>query len=159
MSQDVRTPMLQGIALACILALCSCRSTPPPAGPRPEGKGTILVTVQGLPSDQGQVLINLFLDPKGFPNDHKSAWRARKLAIKDGKARTRFKDVPAGPFAISAFHDADMDKELDTNILFMPTEHWGVSRDAGGFLGPPAWRDAVLQLKPDQTLDVPIQVG
>ena len=72
---------MQGAVLASVLALCSCRSTPPPAGPRPEGKGTILVTVEGLPNDKGKVLVNLFLEPKGFPNDHKAAWRARSLSI------------------------------------------------------------------------------
>ena len=70
-----------------------------------------------------------------------------------------FESVPPGPFAIAVFHDADRDFELDTNWLGIPTEKWGVSNDAAGWLGPPKFSQAELTVQPGESLEVPVLLG
>ena len=47
---------------------------------------------------------------------------------------------------MAAFHDADGDGELDQNILRIPTEGYGFSNGARGFMGPPSFDDAALTI-------------
>lgn len=123
------------------------------------GVGTLVVEVQGFESDQGQALIALFLTEDGFPDDPDRAFRALDRPIEDGRVALSFEAVPAGPFALAVFHDENSNFELDKNLLGIPKEPWGVSRDASGWLGPPSFDDARLQLEPQQTLHLRIPLG
>jgi uncharacterized protein (DUF2141 family) len=136
------------LLLITLLGLQACHSMPRDPDPRTGGQGTIIVTVTGMPNDKGQVLINLFIGPDGFPGDVDKALRAIAVPVRNGSATVRLEDVPAGPFAISAFHDQDMDKELDTNVFGIPTEHWGDLQGRERLHGAArAYDDARLELE------------
>ncbi|HSK41756.1 MAG TPA: DUF2141 domain-containing protein, partial [Arenibaculum sp.] len=45
--------------------------------------------------------------------------------------------VPAGRYGIAVLHDLDGDGALDRTVFGMPTEPFGFSNDAFGFMGPP----------------------
>jgi uncharacterized protein (DUF2141 family) len=62
--------------------------------------------------------------------------------IKSGTASVTFKDVPKGTYAISVYHDENNNGTLDRNGFGMPTEGYGTSNDAKGFMGPPKFEDA-----------------
>jgi len=155
----VTTPRTARLALAAGLIAALCCTAPESQDPRPAGTGALAVRVVGFENDRGQALVNLFLGPDGFPGDPERAWRAVHLPIRDGQVEIVFEEAPAGPFAISVFHDEDADFELDQNLLGIPSERWGVSRDAGGFLGPPSWDDAQLVLAPGEHLAITVEIG
>ncbi len=125
---------------------------------RPEGTGTIEVTITGMQNDRGQLLINVFLSSDGFPSDPERAFRAVPQTIDGQEVHVVFEDIPAGRFAIAAFHDENENFKLDTNFLGIPRERWGVSRGARGLLGPPSFDSAVLVLEPDEVVAVPIEL-
>jgi uncharacterized protein (DUF2141 family) len=50
--------------------------------------------------------------------------------------------VPKGVYGISAYHDENSNKKLDTNFVGMPTEDYCASRNARGTFGPPSFEDA-----------------
>lgn len=54
--------------------------------------------------------------------------------------------VPPGAYGITAYHDSNDNGEVDQNIIGLPTEGVGFSRDAAIRLGPPHFADAVLQV-------------
>jgi uncharacterized protein (DUF2141 family) len=56
--------------------------------------------------------------------------------------------VPAGRFAVAVLHDEDNDREMDTGLFGIPTEGYGVSRNAIRSFGPPIFEDCVLRLRP-----------
>jgi uncharacterized protein (DUF2141 family) len=66
--------------------------------------------------------------------------------------------VPSGPFAVSVFHDEDLDRKLDTGLFGAPSEDYGFSRDARGTFGPPRFEDARLELAPGESKRVAIRV-
>jgi uncharacterized protein (DUF2141 family) len=125
---------------------------------RPDGTGTIEVTITGMRNDRGQLLINLFLSADGFPSDPDKAFRATPLEIDGDTVQVVFEDVPAGRFAVSAFHDENENFELDTNFLGMPRERWGVSRGARARFGPPSFDSAVMTLEAGETQTVPVEL-
>ena len=104
----------------------------------------LTVTVEGVKPGDGPVLIALFDKPDGFP-----AGRAKVQQMAEGtqaKVAFSFKDLPPGRYALSAFQDRNNNKRLDANMMGMPTELYGFSRDARGSFGPPKFDDAVLTL-------------
>ena len=108
------------------------------------------VTLEGIHSTDGKVLVALHRRTPGvaFPGD------AGVVASKRRSADTepvviRFADLLPGDYAVAAFHDADGDGELNTNIAGAPTEGYGFSNDARGFMGPPSFEAAAVSIGPD----------
>ena len=65
-----------------------------------------------------------------------------------------FEDIPEGTYAVSIFHDENDNGKMDTNFLGIPSEDYGCSNDASGFLGPPKWEDAKFQLKENTSIKI-----
>lgn len=89
-------------------------------------------------NDRGVVLCGLF-DEKGWL---KKIVQYSRSTIIGGKALCTFRKVPAGTYGISAFHDANANGKFDTNFMGIPTEEYGVSRNARGSLRVPRFSDA-----------------
>jgi uncharacterized protein (DUF2141 family) len=157
----MKTAFALRIPAAMLAALAwACASAParPVVDPRPSGTGKVNVTVTGLEDREGEVLLALFLDEEGWPGEQELAFGTRALSIDGGTATADFEDVPAGPFAVSVFHDENGNRELDTGLFGMPTEDYGFSRDARGTFGPPSFEDARLELTAGETKRIAIQV-
>ena len=54
--------------------------------------------------------------------------------------------VPAGSWAVLAYHDANANSKLDRSPIGMPTEKYGFSRDARNLFGPPAFEKAAIDV-------------
>jgi len=65
-----------------------------------------------------------------------------------------YRDLPAGHYALSVFHDANANGKLDSNIAGIPTERYGFSRDARGHMSAPSFDDAAVDLKADTTITI-----
>jgi len=116
----------------------------------------LTVTVTGVKSARGELRIALYNSKQQY-----KAHDARKPEASQGtvfksaavkinsvnksKATYVFKNVPGGRYAIGAFHDKDGNKKLNSNMLGLPSEPYGFSRDGRGTLGSPAFKDVVIQ--------------
>ena len=107
---------------------------------------SVEVTVEGLRSDQGQLLVLVFLRDDGFPSKTNGSARQMKVVLDATTASFRIDDLPVGPAAISLVHDEDGDGELDTNLLGIPKEGLGTSNNPRPRSGPPRYEDAVMDL-------------
>ena len=54
--------------------------------------------------------------------------------------------LPPGEYALTAFHDANGNGELDTNFIGIPKEPVAMSNNARPRFGPPRYRDARFTL-------------
>jgi uncharacterized protein (DUF2141 family) len=52
--------------------------------------------------------------------------------------------APPGDYAAQAFHDENGNHQVDKNLLGIPREGVGFSRNARIRFGPPKWADAVI---------------
>lgn len=102
----------------------------------------ITVTVDGIANAQGTVMVGLYNKAGEFPKGKRIADQEAPAA--KGAVTVVFKDVPAGQYALSAFHDVNKNHRLDVNMQGIPTEPVGSSRDAIGNMGPPKFEDAVF---------------
>jgi uncharacterized protein (DUF2141 family) len=106
--------------------------------PRPKAKtGEIHFQVR-LESNEGQMVCALFTQAQWLEETDYPAY----ASIVDKTSTCVFKNVPAGTYAISAFHDENKNMALDKNLIGIPTESWCTSRNAKGFMGPPSFDDA-----------------
>lgn len=154
------TALLIG-AFELMLMSSGCGTSDHPAmaaAARPAGTGTVTVQLYGFDNDRGQALVSLYLGPTGFPNDPERAHGRQTARIEGKRASVVFRNVPAGEFAISAFHDENRDFKLNTGTFGIPKEDYGASRDARRRFGPPEYDDAKLTLAPDQHLTLQVRI-
>ena len=91
------------------------------------------VIVEGLRSTEGNVCVALHKreDAVEFPYGEGIAGIFRRAQ----RERVVFADLLPGDYAAAAFHDADGNGELRTNILGIPIEGHGFSNGARGCYG------------------------
>ena len=63
-----------------------------------------------------------------------------------GSQSVVFTDLKPGTYAIIAFHDVNDNGKLDENWLGKPTEGYGFSNNAEGFLSAPSFKNASVLL-------------
>ena len=80
------------------------------------------------------------------------------MPISGASAVTTFEDVPAGPFAVSVYHDEDGDGKMDTNLVGIPSEDYGFSADASGVFGAPSFEEASLELAAGASMQITVRV-
>lgn len=121
-------------------------------------KGQVIAELIGLRNDNGQVLAAMFRSADGFPSTPSKAFARKAAHSKQKKLSLVFDGVPAGPFAISVFHDENNNNALEKTFIGIPREGWGMSRDAKPGLGPPSFDDARLTLAPGEHKHILIHI-
>ena len=118
-----------------------------------ENTHNLRVKITGMKNSNGRVFVALFNSEKTFL---KGGFRGDIVKIIDKKATVVFKDIPEGTYAISVFHDANNNQEMDTNFLGIPKERYGFSNNARGFMGPPKFKNAKFVVDKDLTTSIKI---
>jgi uncharacterized protein (DUF2141 family) len=126
--------------------------------PLPAGADELRVTVEGIRSARGTLLIGLYDNPEsferaieasgeeGFLNDPDRFGAAALRANAAMESAVVFSNLEPGRYAVIVFHDENGNAKLDNNLLGIPTEPYGFSNDAEGFLGPPSFDNAAMVL-------------
>ncbi|MBL7942746.1 MAG: DUF2141 domain-containing protein [Flavobacteriales bacterium] len=110
--------------------------------------GTLTVNISQLRSDAGQVGILVFNAASGFPGDPGQAV-AKAMVSPTGRTCNYAFALGPGRYAVAIMHDENANNELDTNMLGIPTEGYGFSRDASGWFGPPSFDSAAINFSGD----------
>ncbi|WP_066384435.1 MULTISPECIES: DUF2141 domain-containing protein [unclassified Anabaena] len=92
-------------------------------------QGQLMVNIDGLKNQQGQVCVNLFASSQGFPGDRQRVFQKQCAKISETPLQVSFNNLPAGSYAVAVIHDQNGDRTLNRNSLGMPTEGVGFSRN------------------------------
>ncbi|MGB0892036.1 MAG: DUF2141 domain-containing protein [Flavobacteriaceae bacterium] len=117
-------------------------------------KHTVTLQFEGIKSNKGKLYVAVYNNKKSFL---KKAFKGAIVKIEDNKAIVILEDIPTGVYAVSAFHDANDNKKMDTNFFGIPKEPIGVSNNAKGFMGPPKYKDAKFEVKKNITLSINVK--
>lgn len=135
--------LLASAALLAAPVAGLCQDIPvvaaPPAAARADA--SLTVTFPDLKAHTGALHVAVY--------DSAQAWKGGKAVasvdIPAAEAAPSLRlDLPAGTYAIRAFHDVDGDGRLGTNGFGIPVEPYGFSNDAKGMMGPPAFEAAAF---------------
>jgi uncharacterized protein (DUF2141 family) len=109
---------------------------------------TVEVSVTGLRSTKGQILVCLTTNPKAFPDCSKDKGSVR-MAVKAADAGDFAVHAPAaGTYAIAVVHDENSNNKMDVAI-FVPKEGFGFSRNPAITVGPPSFKSASFAVAGD----------
>ena len=104
----------------------------------------------------GAVMVALFDSAAAFDSNGGRPVAAVTVAA-SGPVVATFGDLPAGDYAVKAFHDGDGDGEMDTNPFGMPTEPYAFSNNAVGNMGPARWDRAHFAVSGETTQTISIR--
>lgn len=102
---------------------------------------SVEVSVEGLRSAKGQILVCLTTNPKAFPDCSKDAGSVRMAVKAADAADFRIIAPAAGTYAIALVHDENGNSRMDM-ALFLPREGFGFSRNPAIRMGPPKFKSA-----------------
>ncbi len=113
--------------------------------------GDMVVKINGIPSDQGQLRAALFDSPEGFPDKVENSHQQSSVVVTGDSSTIVFSDIPYGEYVIAVFHDENNNGTLDTNARGIPLEALGVSGKAQMKLGPPKYENAAFEFAENQS--------
>jgi uncharacterized protein (DUF2141 family) len=122
-----------------------------------QATNTLRVTLTLDAADGGEAGCALYDSAAGFPSDGEQA-RARQWQPAARTVVCEFADLPDGLYAIGASHDRNGNRIVDTNVVGMPKEAWGVSRNARPTLRAPRFDEAAVAIEGGATVDIAIEV-
>jgi uncharacterized protein (DUF2141 family) len=120
-----------------------------------QAQNTIEVSLTNFNNNDGVVMVGLFNEKENFLDE---SYKSVSSEITNKEAKVTFEDVPDGVYAISSYHDADDNGELNMIMGMIPSESYGCSNGARGFFGPPKWEDAKFEVKDGETRKLEIRL-
>lgn len=106
----------------------------------------LVVNVENISSENGQIRAALFDSPEGFPDDVEQSREQRSAAVTGDSATLTFQDIPFGEYVLAVFHDKNNNGVLDKTDRGIPLEALGVSQNLKMKLGPPKYERAVFEI-------------
>lgn len=109
-----------------------------------ESYGSLEVNITGIENTNGKIVILLFNSEENL--EEETHYKLLSTEIISNSAKTLFKNLPIGEYAIRLYHDEDNDDEIDTNFLGIPTEGYGFSNNVTATFGPPSFEDSKFDI-------------
>lgn len=127
------TPFRHGLTALLLLATGSLHAA------------DLALEITPVRSDKGTINISLYHQPDGFKDEAKAFLQAR-LPAKTGALHHVFTGLPAGRYAVIAYHDENADGKMNRRFGMIPEEGYGVSNNPELF-GPPKFDACAIDLK------------
>lgn len=134
--------MFYRICFLVFISLLTLAETASSTTPKKEDVGTIKVVVKGISQYTGTIRLSLDNSAVTFSGDVNPDFRVGEVSADAPQVSCEFNLVPYGSYAIKLFHDANANSKLDTNLLGMPTESYGISNNARAMFGLPSFSQA-----------------
>lgn len=111
-------------------------------------KGQVIINVQGLKSDKGELILAIFNEKKDYL---KKDFIHKKVKVdKAGDTTVLFDELPKGEYSVSVIHDENENGILDKNAVGIPKESFGFSNVSLGWFGPPSYENTKFVLLNDK---------
>jgi uncharacterized protein (DUF2141 family) len=104
--------------------------------------GSILINISNIRSNNGKVNVSLFASADGFPSNPQKAVAVQSVSIQNNKVSLRFDNLPFGTYAVACLHDENGNGKMDTNLVGIPKEGYGASKDAVNKFSAPKFEAA-----------------
>lgn len=137
------------ILAALILPLYFMAPTPASPESNTDSKLALNIEIEGVRNSGGRVFLAIFAaEPENFPYEATSEKNTiyRKIYRVDSESISDRVMLPQGTYAIALFHDRNSNKELDRNMLGIPTEGHAFSNNPDTSRGKLAYKDLEFTL-------------
>ena len=103
----------------------------------------IIVTIDGVKSNQGSVFIGLYADASKFLNGTQNDGM-KKVRASTGPITVVFDNLKPGTYAVGAYHDENGNDHMDTNFLGLPEEGYALSNGVRAAMAKPTFIQAAF---------------
>ncbi len=115
--------------------------------------GRLVIAVQNIRDDAGQIRASIYRDPESFRKEDK-ALKVLSLPARPGQASLSLDGLPPGRYAVMVYHDANADQTLNLRLGMFPTEGYGLSNNPR-VMGPPRFADSAFEVAgPETAIDI-----
>ncbi|MDO6470832.1 DUF2141 domain-containing protein [Maribacter sp. 1_MG-2023] len=111
------------------------------------------LNIDGVTSEKGNICFAVYNDEGSFLKFDKVYKSGSEKAVK-GKTAFDITDLPEGDYAIAIFHDANGNKNLDTNMLGIPKEQIAFSKGKMKMFGPPKYKECVFTVNSNMEMNI-----
>lgn len=105
----------------------------------------LTVKVNGMTSNEGYILVDV------VDSTNTSVERSRTKA-QTNEVSIILDELPNGVYMVHILQDMDNNYEMTSNMIGLPKEPYGFSKDVMGMFGPPDFEDASFEFKSDTTI-------
>ena len=112
--------------------------TPPACDAADPGQVRLQVSVSGMRSANGSLVITIYPDDAQHFLDGKYKLARQTVPVALPVTHACFVVGPQGSYAVALFHDENDSGHMETNLLGIPTEGYGFSNNPTLYLGPPS---------------------
>lgn len=119
--------------------------------------GTVVFQVENIQADKGGELSAGIFTKDNFPEVGKQL-KSKQKNVSSTSSEVKMDNVPIGTYGAVVFQDINKDKDLETNFIGFPKEPIGFANDAKINFGPPAFEDASIVVKANETTFVKIKL-
>lgn len=112
------------------------------------GTGTLTITVTGMNSDQGSVMMAVYASEATWM---RAPAHSHDAEIVDGVATWVLEGLSVGDYAIGVAYDRNGNGQMDRDAQGIPLEPYGFSNNARGEFGPATWAQVRFRLTAPET--------
>ncbi|WP_394778244.1 DUF2141 domain-containing protein [Undibacterium sp.] len=141
---------LHALATASLAALALCVTV------APSYAADLTVNVKNLRSQNGKLMLALFNSADSFLKTDRQ-FGAQMIPATQETGVFVFKNLPAGRYAVSVFHDENRNGKMDSNMLGIPVERYGFSNNAAGKMGPPEFDAAAVAFSDSREITIDLR--
>ncbi len=107
--------------------------------------GNLTLRFEGIEKAGGTVRLALYNRPSEFMVEEKAVLYNFK-ADKKGKLEATIENLPVGSYGFAVFFDENNNKELDKNLVGVPVEPYGFSKDPPSKWRLPTWEEVKFDI-------------
>jgi uncharacterized protein (DUF2141 family) len=111
----------------------------------PAAANVLTIEINKLKTETGYVMLEVL-------DENEKTVLQTMAPVKNGIATVIIEDLESGTYAIKFFHDANKNKKIDTSKYGKPTESYGFSNNARGFMSAPKFKKMLFEFSESTTL-------
>ena len=115
---------------------------------------TITANISNINSIKGNIMLGLYSHADGFTEIDRVYKNGKIELSKNNIVSYSFKDIPNGTYAISVFHDKNVNNKLDKNFFGIPKEGYGFSNNIRPRLRGATFDESKFKLEKDINLTI-----
>lgn len=121
-------------------------------------QGRVVADITNFESNKGSCRACLFNSAASFTGEGGEPYRCVQVPITGKKVQATFDNIPAGIYALFILHDANNNNKLDKNLLGIPKEGYGASRNKLPFAAAPTFAGNKFVVENHSTIRLSIRL-
>jgi uncharacterized protein (DUF2141 family) len=127
------------------------------SSPQNGSAGKLTVRFEGIEKAGGTVHLAMYARADEFMQEDKATLYSFK-ADKKGKLEAAIENLPTGSYAFAVFFDENNNKKLDKNLVGVPVEPYGFSKNPTSKWRLPNWEEVKFEMNTStKSLDVSLK--